>query len=642
MAGFLVVLALAAVAFVAVLVTARIARDAGVERDAAGLQAGAAHAIDRAGLAAAAHLSSYLRTGSVGDRAQMIASFEALAGAVDTKPAFGDTRELRGLAARAVEAIGRAREAGDTLNNTAASLASPISVIAEAAIRTGDLPLTSAAILLQGPGAQVAAVAARLVLAPEARLFNALAEDSRRLRESVADFLAQPGVTPRLRKVGTGLAASVEALETAARAYRAAVDARLAAAEDILGAVERIASTAKARTAEADALTGHAAEEEARAQTLLLAALFGGGGTTCVLGILLAVILGRSIARPVVALKVAIERIAAGDLATAVPGLHRRDELGEMAQAVQVLRQSSEERLRLQAESETARFDRDRRALAVDAMIGTFDDTARAILRSVEAAAAELAGTAADLSTISEDTDRRAGATSAAALQTSSSVTAVAHAMEEMSLSIREIGGRMTASTDAAHTAATRVDATSAAMKQLAEAAGHVDEVVTLIATITAQTNLLALNATIEAARAGEAGRGFAVVAGEVKALAGQTAAATTRISERVAAMQQHTAAAVSAIDGIRSSISQVNEASGVVAAAVVEQEAATQDVARNIQQAAIGTDDVTQNTVSVSRAAAEVRAAADRVREAVDSVSRQVGDLSDRIGGFLAAIRAA
>ena len=127
-----------------------------------------------------------------------------------------------------------------------------------------------------------------------------------------------------------------------------------------------------------------------------------------------------------------------------------------------------------------------------------------------------------------------------------------------------------------------------------------------------------------------------------MKALAEQTAAATTRISERVAAMQQHTAAAVSAIDGIRSSIGQVSEASGVVAVAVVEQEAATQDVARNIQQAAIGTDGVTQNTVSVSRGAAEVRAAADRVREAVDSVSGQVGDLSDRIGGFLAAIRAA
>jgi methyl-accepting chemotaxis protein len=167
-------------------------------------------------------------------------------------------------------------------------------------------------------------------------------------------------------------------------------------------------------------------------------------------------------------------------------------------------------------------------------------------------------------------------------------------------------------------------------------------DVVKLITAIAEQTNLLALNATIEAARAGEAGRGFAVVAQEVKALAAQTAKATGEIGTQIASMQSATHDSVAAIKEIGGTISRLAEIAGAIAAAVEEQGATTQEIARNVQDAAQGTVEVANNIVEVNRGASETGSASTQVLAAAQSLARESGQMKIAVDKFVAKVRAA
>src|SRR5262249_16939582 len=147
---------------------------------------------------------------------------------------------------------------------------------------------------------------------------------------------------------------------------------------------------------------------------------------------------------------------------------------------------------------------------------------------------------------------------------------------------------------------------TDARITELSQAANRIGDVVKLITAIAEQTNLLALNATIEAARAGEAGKGFAVVAQEVKALAAQTAKATDEIGNKIGGRQAATQESVAAIKEIGTTIARISEIASTIAAAVEEQGAATQEISRNVQQAAQGTAQVATNITDVTRGASE------------------------------------
>jgi methyl-accepting chemotaxis protein len=371
---------------------------------------------------------------------------------------------------------------------------------------------------------------------------------------------------------------------------------------------------------------------------LILLMSVGGVG----LGLFLAWFTGGAIAKPVLALTSVMGRLANRDWAAEVPSLGQRDEVGRMADAVQVFKQNGIENDRLASEQAKEQEDKQRRQVAIEGYITQFETSVASALKLLAAASTEMRSTAESMSATAEETSRQATAVAAASEQASANVQTVATAGEELSSSISEIGRQVTQSTKIAGIAVDDANRTDAKVQGLAEAAQRIGDVVQLITDIAGQTNLLALNATIEAARAGEAGKGFAVVASEVKSLANQTAKATEEIGQQVSAIQNATRDSVEAIQSIGKTIVQINEIATTIASAVEEQGAATQEIARNVQQAAKGTQEVSSNIGGVTQASSETGAAASQVLSASGELSKQAETLRTEVEQFLSNIRAA
>ncbi|HVJ54626.1 MAG TPA: cache domain-containing protein [Aliidongia sp.] len=353
--------------------------------------------------------------------------------------------------------------------------------------------------------------------------------------------------------------------------------------------------------------------------------------------------LGRRIARPILGLTVATNKLAEGDLSVEIPGQDRVDEIGVLAQAIGVLREKSAEAEGLRAEQDRLKAEAAaERHRAMQDLADGFDASVRRVVDGIAASATEMESTANTMSAAAGETDGRTSSAAAAAEQTSSNVSTVAAATDELSASIHEIARQVTQSSEIAAGAVAETERTNGVMAELNESAKRVGDIVALIGGIASQTNLLALNATIEAARAGEAGKGFAVVASEVKALATQTAKATEEIQTKVAEIQSMTGTAVSAIVSIGRTVGQMNEITTAVAAAVEEQGAATGEIANSVQQAATGTREVSVNVAAAQRAASETGAAATTVLTAAGMLSREAEMLRTEVDSFLAGVRAA
>ncbi len=331
-----------------------------------------------------------------------------------------------------------------------------------------------------------------------------------------------------------------------------------------------------------------------------------------------------------------------GDNTVTVAGLDRRDEIGSMAQAVEVFKKNAIEREQLEAAQETERAAKEERVRRVDQLAQDFETASSAVLSEVTAAAEQVKSSATAMSATADQTNQQSTAVAAASEEASSNVQTVASASEELASSISEISRQVEQSTKMATKAVAEAESANKTVQGLADAATSIGDVVDLINNIAAQTNLLALNATIEAARAGEAGKGFAVVASEVKSLASQTAKATEEISSQIASIQQESSGTVEAINGIRKVISEVNEIAGTIAAAVEEQGAATQEIARNVQQAAAGTQEVSSNITGVTQAAGETGQAAAQVLELSNGLTEQSKQLRGDVEKFLADLKSA
>ena len=364
-------------------------------------------------------------------------------------------------------------------------------------------------------------------------------------------------------------------------------------------------------------------------------------------GLLLAfIILGwiafGQIAQPLWRMTLEMTKLAGGDLDISIVGANRTDEVGGLAKSLTVFKENAMTARRLEAEQREEQVRKEARQRAVEGYISTFDIQVSEALQTLTAASAEMHATAGSMTATAEETSRQATAVADASTLASTNVQTVAAATEELHASISEISRQVAQASETANLAVAETDRTNTTVEGLAAAAQKIGEVVSLIQNIASKTNLLALNATIEAARAGESGRGFAVVATEVKALATQTAKATEDISAQIAAIQQESNNAVTAIKTIGTTIAQMNEIATAIAAAVEQQSAATRDIAQNIQEVSKGTNEVSANVGSVNEAANETGAAATEVLTAADDLSNQSEKLRADVNTFLGLIRAA
>jgi methyl-accepting chemotaxis protein len=367
-------------------------------------------------------------------------------------------------------------------------------------------------------------------------------------------------------------------------------------------------------------------------------------GAAVLAGLLIASLIARSIARPLEGLTSGIKELAAGNFDVVLPGLDRADEVGDMAQAVEIFKVKAAQKAREEAEAKIKQneFVANQRKSEMQKLAANFEAAVGEIVETVSSASIELEASARTLTANAEHAKALTTEVAAVSEEASSNVQSVASAAEELSSSISEISRQVQESARIASDAVGQSRNTTARVADLSKAASRIGDVVGLINTIAGQTNLLALNATIEAARAGDAGRGFAVVASEVKALAEQTAKATGEIAQQISGIQSATQESVIAIGGISVTIGRLSEISSTISAAVEVQGSATQTISRSVQQAAHGTQQVSHNVADVQRGATQTGSASSQVLSAARSLSSDSHRLKIELGKFLDSVRAA
>ncbi|KTS38035.1 hypothetical protein NS228_18190 [Methylobacterium indicum] len=537
---------------------------------------------------------------------------------------------LVGLARSGLDALGETtREIVDVRTNRAVAAQRVANAVAEAAIAQRSVIIEGSdevrqTLAQQHRAAEESAAAQAERLVTLAATAEERAQDEA-LRKGVADYLAfSAKVVTNAQQGMTDVAFALSSEQDAGRRAKAAasIDARVQATLADLAAARDAAEAAAAAT---------------KTRLTLVAAL----GLVLAFSVLAAIaVLG--IARPLARTTRAMNALAAGDLSVAVAGTGRRDEIGALARALQVFKDSAGEMRRLTERESEHKEAAARRAALVDGLARDFEAKVGHLSHDLAGAAGTMEAAARAMAAGAEAGAGRTDAAAGVAQRTSGHVHAVAAASEQMTAAIQEIVGQVAQTSRMAGQAVEDARRTDATVGALSVAAERIERVVSVIADIAAQTNLLALNATIEAARAGAAGRGFAVVATEVKALAGQTTRATDEITGEVAAIQAATRAAVADIQRIGLVIGEMSASAASVAAAMEEQGAATQEIARSVGEAAHGTGHVTETLGDLRREAGETGAAAGRVLDAALSLAHQSEGLTREVGGFLAAVKAA
>jgi len=511
----------------------------------------------------------------------------------------------------------------------------------DAALQARDTRLASTLGQVQAELSLVRLAGLKFMATPKPELRQAGKEALEKLTETLDQALAS--TTSRrqadMRKITALLPRYETAFDVAADAIAAMDKIRTSdfaiLAEEVGTALDRFAA------AERESGQGISAEVQKLADDSLTR-LMAVAGIAMLLGLAIQLVTSIGITRPVKDMTIAMRRLAEGDLTIDVPAKNNRDELGAMAQSIQVFKENAQrvEALEASQKATLASNEAQKRA-AMERLARDFEQSVTRVVVAVSRSSADLLSSAVKMSTTAADTKREIQTVANASHQASKNVQTAAAASEQLASSIAEIGRQVEHSTEIAGKAVSDVVATGEAVNALASAARRISVVLALITEIAGRTNLLALNATIEAARAGEAGKGFAVVAAEVKSLATQTARATNEITEQVRAIQTATGSSVTAMERIGATIDEMREIAAGIAAAVEQQGAATKEIARNVQEAATGADEVSNGVSGVVQAADKASDASIEVQ----TLAKTVGDQSNRLQAetdeFLHSVRA-
>ncbi len=349
------------------------------------------------------------------------------------------------------------------------------------------------------------------------------------------------------------------------------------------------------------------------------------------------------VSRPLGRLAGVVRKLADGDTEEEVDFGSRRDEIGQMGEALGVFRDNLIRTRELEAETERQRLDTaERRRAEMEAVASSFEETVMAITGEMISGLEALNGSAGTLAEIAHGTTHQALSVSSASQQATENVNTVASATEELSASIAEINEQVHASSKVVTEASGEVERSNQAVGKLQQVVARIGDVTRLITDIAEQTNLLALNATIEAARAGEAGRGFAVVASEVKALAEQTAKATEEIDAQISEMRQAADDSITATASVAEMVKTIHQRTSAMAAATEEQNAATNEIARNVAEAARGTLSVSGSIVEVSNQANQTGDLSQEMRESIRDLHDRSNRMQAAMNEFLRTVRAA
>ncbi|MGC2809207.1 MAG: HAMP domain-containing methyl-accepting chemotaxis protein [Bradyrhizobium sp.] len=381
--------------------------------------------------------------------------------------------------------------------------------------------------------------------------------------------------------------------------------------------------------------------QQGEVHRLLAFLLTGLGGLALVVVGIGVLIISRSVARPLSAITATIKQVAEGAENVVVPDINRADEIGALARAIQIFQEAMDRNRNLNSQVLLDSEAREERTRRIETSVEAFREAIGGVLRAVIDNASAMRDTALSITKVASDASGRAIAAASVTEQASSNVNAVAGAAEELSASVQEIGRQVRQSAGVVEQTGLRTEKSVTEIESLAAATQRIDGVLNLIQAIAEQTNLLALNATIEAARAGEAGRGFAVVAHEVKALAGQTAKATSEIGQNISMIQASTRNAVDAVREIGVAVREINEVTSNIAGAVNQQDAATREISANAQMAARGNGTLVTNIGSLSEAIGETNKAATSVLTASTDLTSTAETLSREVDKFFRNLRA-